>query len=219
MTMKPHYLPLSWCFLLGASLLGCSSDEGDVMLGNDGNAGTTSAGSDSGGKSSGGAANGGTSSNAGNTSAGTQNGGSSGAAGSTGYQPCAGKACGDVCSICDPNSSACKPAPGTATCTALGQCSVGRPDCSTTPQCEDGTQYYQAGCSSVARPGGEPVPPLVPGCYATCNAATAIAPAKLCGAGFYCATTWYDPSADCVPGEACAAACGATIELCFPIMQ
>jgi hypothetical protein len=96
---------------------------------------------------------------------------------------------------------------------------VGRPDCSTPPECEDGKQYYEAGCSSVARPSGDAIPPLVPGCYATCGSASAGIVAVPCADGFYCRTAWYDPSANCAPDEPCVAACGATIELCVPYMQ
>lgn len=225
--MKLHYLTFALCLGLCSASLGCSSGDDDIMLGNDGNAGSSSAGTSNAGTASGGASSGGSSTSGGKTSSGgsASGGGASGgashggAAGSAGYQPCAGKACGDVCDVCDPNESACKPIPGSATCTALGQCTLARPDCSTPPECEAGTQYYEAGCSSVARPGGEAIAPLVPGCYTACGSTSAGIVAVPCAEGFYCTTAWYDPSANCAPDDPCIAACGASIELCLPYMQ
>lgn len=223
--MKLQHLPACLLLLVVAAPLACGGADDDVMLGNDHGGDKSSAGS-GGSKSSAGSTSGGDA-----TSAGSQSGGSSstggktgtagsasagsatgGSAGSGGYQPCAGKACGASCSPCDPNNADCIAPAVEQTCTALGQCTIGRPNCSTPPTCEDGQQYYAPGCSEIARP-AEPIvaPPFVAGCYTPCTAVQA------CPAGHICVSAWYDPSSACDPGGPCAAACGATVDLCFPI--
>ena len=46
-----------------------------------------------------------------------------------GYDPCAGKACGDSCSICDPNDPSCAQIELLLLCDAYGQCGPGVPEC------------------------------------------------------------------------------------------
>src|SRR6185503_421961 len=105
------------------------------------------------------------SSNAGRPSGGSSAAGS-GAGGSdpAPYDPCAGKACGDLCSLCDPAEPNCVEPTVIMTCTATGQCSVGRPAC-TVPECEGTQQYYAPGCDQLARPDPNALLPFEPGCY------------------------------------------------------
>ena len=48
------------------------------------------------------------------------------------YQPCAGKQCGDTCTICPPNSLSCGETAVIKTCSLSGQCLPGTQQCSTT---------------------------------------------------------------------------------------
>jgi len=48
------------------------------------------------------------------------------------YQPCAGKQCGDSCTICPPNSSGCIETAIVKTCSLSGECRVGTQQCTTT---------------------------------------------------------------------------------------
>ena len=224
--MKLQHLSACLLLFVVATPLACGGADDNVMLGNDHGGDKSSAGSggsqssagsaSAGNATSGGSQSGGGSSSAGGKTgtAGSANAGSAtgGSAGTGGYEPCAGKACGDFCSPCDPQDADCIAPAVEQTCTALGQCSIGRPNCSTPPTCEDGQQYYAPGCSEIARP-SEPIvaPPFVPGCYTPCTAAQA------CPAGHICRSAWYDPSAACVGGEVCDVACGATVDICFPI--
>lgn len=53
--------------------------------------------------------------------------GTSGDAG--GYDPCAGKQCGDFCRICPPGDSNCFETAAVKACNALGQCAIAAPVC------------------------------------------------------------------------------------------
>lgn len=220
--MKLQYLTASAFVLLGLASLACSSGDDDIFMGGDGGgsggtessgAGTASstAGSKTGGTGSGGGSSTAGTGQGGGSSAGTASGGEdsggTGMGGGSGYDPCAGKACGDLCSPCDPKNGNCIAPAVEMTCTANGQCSIGRPAC-TIPSCEGDQKYYAPGCDAVARP-SKPLLPFEPGCYDACSSA------GTCPDGFTCTAVWTDPSASCPPGEGCLAACGAAANICL----
>lgn len=224
--MKLQHLGALTFLALSLASLGCSAPDDDIFMGSDdddGGSGGSSAGTQdpgnggtgSGGKSQGGATSGGSSNDGGTESGGTSSGGTSSggtggsASGGTGpapWDPCGGKACGDLCSPCNPKDANCVAPAVEMTCSATGQCSIGRPAC-TIPKCEGTQQYYAPGCNSAARPiGGGP---FTAGCYDTCSTA------QPCADGYACTLVWHDPSASCAPGEACIAACGAQASICI----
>ncbi len=229
--MKLQHLTAFAFVLLGSTSLACSAPDDEIFMGNDdsgsggSSAGTQDPGSGgkaSGGKSQGGSSSGGSSSSGGTESGGTESGGTesggtesggrggsgSGGTGPAPWDPCAGKACGDVCQPCDPKDPNCVAIAVEMTCSATGQCSIGRPAC-TIPKCEGTQQYYAPGCDSLARPIGGGL--FVAGCYDSCDPN-----GKACVDGYTCTLVWHDPSANCLPGEACIAACGAQASICIP---
>ena len=63
-------------------------------------------------------------------------GGSSSTGGTTStgaYQPCAGKTCGNACTVCPPNSTDCVETAVVKFCSLSGQCEAGTAQCGTTP--------------------------------------------------------------------------------------
>jgi hypothetical protein len=227
--MKLQYLTASACVLLGLASLACSSGDDDIFMGGDGAGGSSAGTNDPGvagtGSSTAGSKNGGTGSGGGSSSAGTgsggddpgggtgSGGGSSAGTGSGGtsggYEPCAGKACGDVCTPCDPSDPNCFALTVEMTCTATGQCSVGRPAC-TIPMCEGDQKYHAPGCGGEVQPNPGTLKPFEAGCYDACSSAGS------CPDGFTCTSVWNDPSASCEPaGEACPGVCGAVASICI----
>jgi hypothetical protein len=226
--MKLQFLTASAFVLLSLASLACSSGDDDIFMGGDGAGGTSGGTKDPGsagtGSSTAGAKNGGTGSGGSSSSAGTGTGGGSsagtgsggdssgsggtGSGGGTGYDPCAGKACGDLCSPCDPKDGSCFAPAVEMTCTATGQCSVGRPAC-TIPSCEGEQKYYAPGCDAQARPVPYEGTPFTPGCYDACSSA------GTCPDGFTCTAVWSDPSVSCAPGAPCPAVCGADVNICL----
>ena len=221
--MKLQHLTALSFVLLGLTSLACSAPDDEIIMGNDdeGGSGGSNAGSGnpgagtgtgSGGKAQGGTGSGGSSNEAGNPTGGTGSGGTgmggsaTGGTGSGGWDPCAGKACGDFCQPCDPKDANCVAPAVEMTCTANGQCSIGRPAC-TIPECEAPQQYYAPGCDAAARPIA--APPFVAGCYDACTSA------GKCADGFTCTPVWHDPSVGCLPGQGCIAACGAQANICI----
>ena len=227
--MKLQYLT-ACAFVLGLTSLACSPGDDDIFMGGDGAGGSSAGSNDPGGAGTGsgtaGSKNGGTGSGGGSSSAGTGSGGEdpsggtgsgggpsggtgSGGTGSGGYEPCAGKACGDVCTPCDPKEPNCVAIAVEMTCTATGQCSIGRPAC-TVPTCEGDQKYYAPGCDAVARPNPGALEPFEAGCYDACSSAGS------CADGFTCTSVWNDPSASCEPaGAACPGVCGAVANICI----
>jgi hypothetical protein len=55
--------------------------------------------------------------------------------GCSGYQPCANKACGSPCTVCDPNDKECGETAVLKYCDATGMCSPNTPKCSDPGQC------------------------------------------------------------------------------------
>lgn len=221
--MKLQYLTASALVLLSLTSLACSSGDDDIFMGGDGGSGGTKDASDAGtGSSTAGSETGGTGSGGSSSSSGTgQGGGSTGGTGSggdtsggtgsgggSGYEPCAGKACGDLCSACDPKDGNCIAPAVEMTCTATGECSIGRPAC-TIPTCEGDQTYHAPGCNSLARPNPGALQPFEAGCYDACTSAGA------CADGFSCTQVWHDPSANCEPGGGCIGACGAVANICI----
>jgi hypothetical protein len=222
--MKLQHLSALAFVAVSLASLACSAPDDDIFMGGDdesaGSGGSSAgtqqdaggSGNSSGGKSQGGSSSSGGSSNdeGGTASGGTPSGGAGGS-GSGGtdpgeWDPCAGKACGDLCSPCNPNDPNCIAVAVEMTCSATGQCSIGRPAC-TIPKCEGTQQYYAPGCNSLARPSG-PVGTFTAGCYDACTEGK-------CADGFICRTVWYDPSASCTAGQGCIAACGAEASICI----
>jgi hypothetical protein len=228
--MKLQHLSALTFLAMSLASLACSAPDDEIFMGGDdesagsggsgagtqdpGGSGTGSGGKSQGGSGSGGSSNDGGTASGGTASGGTASGGTasggtggsaSGGTGPAPWDPCAGKACGDLCSPCSPEDANCFAPAVEMTCSATGQCSIGRPAC-TVPKCEGTQQYYAPGCNSAARPIGPGT--FTAGCYDTCTA-------EKCADGFTCTVVWYDPSANCPAGEACIAACGAQTSICI----
>ena len=73
-----------------------------------------------------------------------------------GYQPCAGKSCGDACTICEPGDPACSETAEAKACDLSGSCLAGTPDCTPPASC-DPTHVGSCGtgkaCCAVGRCG------------------------------------------------------------------
>jgi hypothetical protein len=130
-----------------------------------------------------------------------------------GYDPCAGKQCGDTCSLCPPNDPSCAETAVVKYCDAGGQCTLNYPVCGPQQQCKADSDCpaielckpcANGGCANVACVNGacgwECPPPTNPECKAKSDCPP-IEPAlcKLCSDGS-CAQT------DCVNG-ACQLVC------------
>lgn len=89
-----------------------------------------------------------------------QGGGASGGAGAGGWQPCAGKACGDDCTPCDPSDPSCE-LPGTSLyCDAQGACVFEAPtcpvgSCARDSDCAVGAEWCENGACVPCDNGGE----------------------------------------------------------------
>ena len=89
-----------------------------------------------------------------------QGGGASGGAGAGGWQPCAGKACGDDCTPCDPSDPSCD-LPGTSLyCDAQGACVFDAPtcpvgSCARDSDCAVGAEWCENGACVPCDNGGE----------------------------------------------------------------
>jgi hypothetical protein len=72
-----------------------------------------------------------------------------------GYQSCAGKACGDYCTICDPNDTGCFETQEIKTCDAQGQCMSGTAVCDNPQPCDLQADTCPSGevCCAVGRCG------------------------------------------------------------------
>jgi hypothetical protein len=222
--MKLQHLTAFAFVLLGVTSLACSAPDDEIFMGSDdgGSAGSSAgtkepgngAGTGSGGKSQGGSAGGGSSNKAGSSSGGTGSGGVAAAGSPTGgtgpdtWDPCAGKACGEVCQACDPEDPDCFEAGVVLFCSATGECSSGRPACPV-PECEGAQRYYAPGCE-----GPSPIayPAFAAGCYDSCASAIV---GSACAAGYTCTLVWHDPSVACEPGGSCIGACGTETMLCI----
>lgn len=109
--------------------------------------------------------------------------------GCKGYEPCAGKACGDACTVCPPNDPTCNETAVLKFCDPAGQCAPTYPVCKPTPgqcksdaecpgidickPCPDGKSCAQTAC--VNGTCGWECPPLpAPECKtaADCNMVT-----------------------------------------------
>jgi hypothetical protein len=53
-----------------------------------------------------------------------------------GYQPCAGKGCGDACTICEPGDASCTETGAAKACDQTGACISTTPDCTPPPSCD-----------------------------------------------------------------------------------
>lgn len=51
------------------------------------------------------------------------------------YEPCAGKQCGERCTVCAPSDPNCAEDPVVMTCSASGQCELGEAECTVRPLC------------------------------------------------------------------------------------
>ncbi len=117
------------------------------------------------------------------------------------YEPCAGKACGDTCSPCDPKDPSCAQADYAAFCDSAGECRAATPVCG-------GQECRESDCGP--HPGMECSPyPCGDGTFSEC----------LCKAGPGGDCSWQrrecsDPPPPPPPYEPCAGlSCG---ELCSP---
>lgn len=63
-----------------------------------------------------------------------------------GYDPCAGKACGDSCAVCDPNDPSCISAAVLTFCDASGQCGATKPACGGGSACPTG--QHECACAT-----------------------------------------------------------------------
>jgi len=144
---------------------------------------------------------------------GSSSGGSSGGAidaGPAPYQPCAGKTCGDSCTICPPGDPTCAETAVLKFCHSDGACSASPPACIPPPP--PPPKYTPCGGKScgdlctICEPG-------VPGCFETavikmCDSAGSCSPTMpVCGA----------KDAGPAPYLPCAGkACGASCTICEP---
>jgi hypothetical protein len=92
-----------------------------------------------------------------------------------GYVPCAGKACGESCDVCDPTDPECAQGDALFTCNSSGTCVVGMAECPVPEMCElEAANTCRAGkaCCAVGRCGPiengqgicEPADPETGGC-------------------------------------------------------
>jgi hypothetical protein len=73
-----------------------------------------------------------------------------------GYQPCAGKGCGDACTICEPGDPACSEPAGAKACDRSNACVAATPDCTPPPSCDPsdlGSCGAGQACCAVGRCG------------------------------------------------------------------
>jgi hypothetical protein len=73
-----------------------------------------------------------------------------------GYQPCAGKGCGDACTLCEPGDPACTEPAGAKSCDRDGACEPTTPDCTPPPSCDPedvGSCGAGKACCAVGRCG------------------------------------------------------------------
>jgi len=110
------------------------------------------------------------------------NGGSGGTGGSGGYDACAGKACGEFCSPCDPNDPDCAAPAVEYYCSSTGQCTSSPVACPVA-ECSDSL----------------PCPPIDGVCI-TCSDGSASCPHLECVQGS-CVTD-YEPNCPCEPQDA-----------------
>jgi hypothetical protein len=134
-----------------------TAGQGNAGQGNAGSAGQGNAGSGAGG-GKGGAAGSGAAGAAGSGAAGAAG---SGAAGGGSYVPCAGKACGESCSPCDPKDPTCGSSGLATFCSAEGQCVTGQTACG--PQCKTTNDCPIPECAPCPGGGGCPTTECVSG--------------------------------------------------------
>lgn len=150
-----YRLQLGLGVVLGACLAmtGCSTGDDDPST-TGGSSGTTAGAGGSAGSGgvggSGGAGSGGSSGTGGGSggSGGVQGGGSGGTSGTSGsggagmevdgggYEPCAGKQCGDSCELCDPSDPSCMLSDAALACDASGACVAGGVECPEPAACD-----------------------------------------------------------------------------------